>query len=85
MFFKRQLAGNSSYGNFSVLDFWKYDSDQTKMSCQRGHPWSTDAKFPEKLNIFNPLIRTRTRAYQGVRNVTFSENFAYLMDDPKVN
>ena len=38
MFFKRQLAGNSSYGNFSVLDFWKYDSDQTKMSCQRGHP-----------------------------------------------
>ena len=27
-----------------------------------------------KMNISYPLIRTRTRAYQGVRNICFSEN-----------
>ena len=31
-----------------------------------------------KTNISNPLIRTRTYAYQGVGNVSFSKNFAYL-------
>ena len=31
--------------------------------------------FP-KTNIFYPLIRTRTCPYQGIRNVSFSENFA---------
>ena len=29
-----------------------------------------------KTNIFNPLIRTHTCAYQGVRNVSSSENLA---------
>ena len=33
-----------------------------------------------KTNISNPLIRTRTCAYQGVRNVSFSENFAYVLN-----
>ena len=33
------------------------------------------AKFPEK-QIFTPLIRTRTCAYNGARNVHFSENLA---------
>ena len=33
-----------------------------------------------KCNIYNPLIRTRTYAYQGVRNVSFSENFAYVLN-----
>ena len=28
-----------------------------------------------KTNIFYPLIRTRTCAYQGVQNVRFSENW----------
>ena len=32
-----------------------------------------------KTNIFNHLIRTRTCAYQGVRNVHFSENLASLV------
>ena len=32
--------------------------------------------FP-KANISNPLIWTRTCAYQGVRNVSFSDNIAY--------
>ena len=29
-----------------------------------------------KDNIFQPLIRTRTSAYQGLRNVRFPENVA---------
>ena len=35
-------------------------------------------KIFRKTNISNPLIRTRTCAYQEVRNVSFSENFAYV-------
>ena len=38
----------------------------------RDDPLSTYAKFSE--------IRTRTCAYQGVRNVSFSENFAYVLN-----
>ena len=37
-------------------------------------------KIFRKTNISNPLIRTRTCAYQGVRNVSFSENFAYVLN-----
>ena len=33
-------------------------------------------KFSEKTNISDSLIGTRTSAYQGVRNVRFSENLA---------
>ena len=32
-------------------------------------------------NISYPLIRTSTCAYQGVRNVSFSENFAYVLNE----
>ena len=40
-------------------------------------------KMFRKTNISNPLIRTRTCAYQGVRNVSFSKHLrTYLMDDP---
>ena len=43
-----------------------------------GHPLSTNAKFSEKLTFL-----TRTCAYQGGRNVSFSENLCtYLMDGP---
>ena len=34
-----------------------------------------------KTNISNPLIRTRTFAYQGVRNVSFLEDFTYVLND----
>ena len=37
-------------------------------------------KIFRKTNVSNPLIRTRTCAYQGVRNVSFSENFAYVLN-----
>ena len=47
----------------------------------RGHPLSTYVKFSEQLTFLTPLIRTRTCAYQGVRNVNFSENFAYVLNE----
>ena len=37
-------------------------------------------KIFQKTNISNPLIRTRTCAYQGVRNVIFTEYFAYVLN-----
>ena len=37
-------------------------------------------KIFRKTNISNPLIHTRTCAYQWVRNVRFSENFAYVLN-----
>ena len=40
----------------------------------RGHPLSMYAKFSEKLTFLTPC------AYQGVRNVGFSENFAYVLN-----
>ena len=45
----------------------------------RDHPFSTYAKFSEKLTFLTPLIRTRMCAYQDV-NVSFSENFAYVLN-----
>ena len=38
-------------------------------------------KIFQKTNISNPLIRTSTFAYEGVRNVSFSENLAYVLND----
>ena len=34
-----------------------------------------------KANISYTLIRTRTCVYQGVRNVSFSECFAYVLNE----
>ena len=38
------------------------------------------SKIFRKTNISNPLIHTRTCAYQGVRNVSFSENVAIVLN-----
>ena len=38
-------------------------------------------KYFRKTNIFYPLIRKHTCAYQKVRNVAFSENFAYVLNE----
>ena len=42
--------------------------------------FSASAKFSEKTNISNPLIRTRTCTYQGIKNVSFSEDFANVLN-----
>ena len=47
----------------------------------KDHLFSMFAKFSEKLTFLYPLIHTRTCAYQGVRNVSFSENFANVIDE----
>ena len=47
----------------------------------RDYSFSRYAIFSEKINIFCPQIRTPTCAYQGVRNVSFSDNFAYLLNE----
>ena len=41
------------------------------------HTFSTYAKFSEKLTF----PTTRTCAYQEVRNVSFSENFVYALNE----
>ena len=38
-------------------------------------------KIFRKTNISYPLIRTRSCAYQEVRNVNFSENFAHVLNE----
>ena len=48
-----------------------------------------DQRNDEKLTFFTPppppqnfpLMRTRTCVYQGVTNVSFSENFAYVLSE----
>ena len=42
-------------------------------------------KIFRKANISHPLIRTRTPAYQEVRNNKFSENFAYVLTGWSLN
>ena len=37
-------------------------------------------KIFRKTNISNSLIRTCTCAYQAVRNISFSENFTYVLN-----
>ena len=48
--------------------------------CCNGLSIKNVRKIFRKINISNPLIRTRTCAYQGVRNVSFSGNFAYVLN-----
>ena len=46
-----------------------------------GRPFSKYAKFSEKLTFLTPCFaHERTCAYQGVRIVSFSENFAYVLN-----
>ena len=47
----------------------------------KDHPFSTYANFSEKRkNISKPLIRKRSRAYHEVKNVSFSENVACVLN-----
>ena len=38
-------------------------------------------KFSKETNISYPLIHKRMFAYQGVRNVSFSENFVNILNE----
>ena len=65
----------------------KRNSYQTESSIKCYSPMGpkeTSIKYVRKIfrktNISNPVIRTRTYAYEAVRNVNFSENFAYVLN-----
>ena len=45
------------------------------------HPVIMFVKSSEKLIFLTPVIDTRSSAYQGVRNVSFSENFANVITE----
>ena len=51
------------------------DTFNTAQGRGRDHSFSTYAKFSAKLTF---LTHTRTCTYQGVRNITFLENLAYV-------
>ena len=55
------------------MSLWLYGDSQNACFKKTKH-----AKFSEKTNISDPLIHTRTPAYQGVRNACLSENLAAL-------
>ena len=56
----RQIVGNKAKGRISK---WVFQENKARQIFR-------------KTNISNPLIRIRTCAYQGVRNISFSENLA---------
>ena len=45
------------------------------------NPFKYVGKIFQKTNISNLLTHRRTCAYQGVRNVNFSKNFAYVLNE----
>ena len=57
------------------IDIFECFSFKKNLTFVRDHPLSTYAKFSEKL-----IFAYGTGAYQGVRNASFSENFAYVLN-----
>ena len=57
------------------------ERSEIKGSSARDHASNTYVKSSGKTNIPYPLIRTYACAYQGVRNVSFSENFASTLNE----
>ena len=55
-----------------------YKSGKNKVTWE--FPFSTYGKFSEKLIFHAPVIRTRTCVYQGVKKISFSENFAHVLN-----
>ena len=80
-------------GNYEILTKYVWNSlkiHQTNLrfSCRRdsrqliamGSSIKYVRKIFRKTNISNSLIRTHTYAHHGVRNVSFSENFPYVLN-----
>ena len=62
-----------SWSSVNILNILGDDS--------RDHSFGTYAKCSEKTSIFYPLIRIRTCMYQVVRNVSFSKNVTYVLNE----
>ena len=67
-----KVAFNNVGANFSLVDanFQGIGDD----------PFSTYANISQRANIFYPLIRTRTCAYQGVGNKSLGKIFACVLN-----
>ena len=53
-----------------------------KVYSGRGHSFSTYTKYSEKITFISyPLMRTRKFAYQEIRNINFSENLVYVLNE----
>ena len=52
---------------------------KTRLSFILDHSFCTYTKIFPKKHIFYELIRTGMFAYHGVKNVSFSENFPYIL------
>ena len=72
---KEIKRGKSSEGK-ELFDGEEMDQSESVW----GSPIWYVRKISRKTNIFYSLIHTCTFAYQGVRNISFSENFAYVLN-----
>ena len=71
----RSISENSCCENFKM-----FPRKPQWQSPLRGHPLSMYAKFSKKLPFLTPwYAHVRVRIW-GVRNVSFSENFAYVLN-----
>ena len=84
---KRQLGVIINYQQLVNLNknFHRCSAKNPSIIRQKGksqngfYKKTKHAKFSEKRTFFTPLIRTRACAYQGVRNVCFSEHLSCLV------
>ena len=65
---------------YLVSDMFGEISESMPSGLTGDYPFSTYVKLFKKTRNFYPLIRQRMYAYQGVRIVSFSENFAYILN-----
>ena len=72
------LFKNSSFSK----NFCYMETSSVKILIYKGSSTKYVGKIIRKTNISYPLIRTRMCAYQGVRNVSFSEIFVYVLTLP---
>ena len=85
---KKNKTPDSTYLNWDslhikcicIIQHWIQWST-SKMNLPWGPFIKNVRKIFRKTNICNPLIRTRTCTYQDVRNVSFSENCAYVLNE----
>ena len=66
--------------SYSELYIIYHENNIHISDIRKGSSITYDRKIFRKTNISNPLTRTRTCAYQRNRNVSFSGNFAYIIN-----
>ena len=82
-----QIFWRLSFTNFtwSILEYLDpYVLTCKKLTINPSRSWANLVRtifFSRKTNIFYPMISKHKYAYQGVRNASFSENFAYVQNE----